>query len=348
MNRVATLALAPLSILYGALVKTREALYRNGVFRTHKIAAPVISVGNLTTGGTGKTPLVEWIARKLAAKDRRVCILTRGYGRVNSNRRAIVSDGTRILANVDEAGDEALLLAETLKGKAAVICDADRVAAANWAIEKFGTDVFVLDDGFQNLRIARDLNIVTVDANDAWKNGWLFPAGVLREPIKSLRRADCIILTRAVQPVDAELLKQIHETSKAIALTSRMVTSRIRALKISGDTNATEPNDLRRIAAFCATGNPEAFFDHLRGDNFELVHTASFRDHHKYTQADLDRITREGITHGAEALITTAKDEVKLRSMRFDLPCCVLEIEIEIYEQEELLELIDQAILSKL
>ena len=156
MNRAASLALAPLSILYGAVVKTRAAFYRNGVFHTHRIAAPVISVGNLTTGGTGKTPLVEWIAQRLAANGRRVCVLTRGYGRPNQNRRVIVSDGNRILGSVDEAGDEALLLAEALEGKAAVICDADRVSAAKWAIEKFGSDVFVLDDGFQNLRIARD------------------------------------------------------------------------------------------------------------------------------------------------------------------------------------------------
>lgn len=347
MNRVATLALAPLSILYGAAIKTRAALYRNGIFRTHKIAAPVISVGNLTIGGTGKTPLVEWIAQTLSAKGRRVCILTRGYGRVNSNQRAIVSDGNQILATVDEAGDEALLLAEALESKAAVICDADRVSAANWALEKFGTDVFVLDDGFQNLRIARDLNILTVDATDAWKNGWLFPAGVLREPINSLRRADCIILTRANGPVDPELLKQIQATSNVTVLTSRMVTSRIRPVKFAADTNAPDSNDLRRVAAFCAIGNPEAFFDHLRGENFELVHTASFRDHHKYTQADLDRISREGVADGAGALITTAKDEVKLRSLRFDLPCYVLEIEVEISAPEKLLELIDRAILVK-
>jgi tetraacyldisaccharide 4'-kinase len=258
-----------------------------------------------------------------------------------------VSDGSRILASVDEAGDEALLLAEALQCKAVVICDADRVSAANWAIENLGSDVFVLDDAFQNLRIARDLNIVMVDATDGWSNGWLFPSGVLREPIKSLRRADCIILTRALQPVDPELLNQIQKVSKAIVLTSRMVISQVRPLGISGDTNAAESNDLRRVAAFCAIGNPKAFFDHLRRDHLEVVHTASFRDHHKYTQADLDRTTREAITHGAEALITTAKDEVKLRSMRFDLPCYVLEIEIEISEQKELLELIDRAILAK-
>lgn len=339
MNRVGTLALAPLSILYGAVVKTRATFYQNGIFRTHEIPLPVISVGNLTTGGTGKTPLVEWIARKLAAKDRRVCILTRGYGRSNSNRRVIVSDGNRILATVDEAGDEALLLAEAFQGKVVVICDADRVSAAHWAIEKFASDVFVLDDGFQNLRIARDLNIATVEATEVWKNGWLLPAGVLREPIKSLHRADCIILTRVTQPVDPQLLKQIHETSKAPVLTSRMVTSHIRALK-----NSREPIDLRVVAAFCAIGNPQAFFDHLRRENFELVHTVSYRDHRKYTQADLNRFTQKAKTLGAQALITTAKDEVKLRSIRFDLPCYVLEIDIRIDEEEKLLTLIEAAI----
>ena len=187
---------------------------------------------------------------------------------------------------------------------------------------------------------------MTADATNAWKNGRLLPAGVLREPIKSLRRADCIVLTRAVQPVDSELLKSLHEMRAAV-LTSRMVTSKIRPLQISRDTNATESRDLRSVAAFCAIGNPQGFFDHLRLDKLKLVHTKSFRDHHKYTQADLDRITGEALTHGAEGLITTAKDEVKLRSLRFELPCYVLEIEIEISEQEKLLELIDRAILAK-
>src|SRR5712692_4300728 len=159
MNRAAIVTLTPLSGLYGVVMKARRALYRKGLFRVHKVGAPVISVGNLTTGGTGKTPLVEWIARALARRQRRVCILTRGYGRQHPGRRVVVSNGSEIFSDAREAGDEPLLLAEKLKGEAAVICDADRVAAARWVIENLGTELIILDDGFQHLRLARDLDI---------------------------------------------------------------------------------------------------------------------------------------------------------------------------------------------
>src|SRR2546428_11002759 len=168
MNPSMTAALTPLSGLYGVASRARRALYDKGLLRVHKVSAPVISVGNVTVGGTGKTPLVAWIAKVLARDGRRVCILTRGYGRLDSHDRVIVSDGNEILASPERAGDEAYLLAEELKGCAAVISDADRVAAAHWAVENLRTDIFVLDDGFQNLRIARNLDIVTIDATNPW------------------------------------------------------------------------------------------------------------------------------------------------------------------------------------
>src|SRR6266516_1395565 len=160
MNRVASIALLPFSALYGATMKIRLALYKAGLSGAQQLEAPVISVGNITAGGTGKTPLVEWIAREIADADRRPCILTRGYARANEKNRVVV-DGRTILANVDQAGDEAVLVAEQLRGRAAVIADRDRAAAALWAIENLRTDCFVLDDGFQNLCLTRDLNIVT-------------------------------------------------------------------------------------------------------------------------------------------------------------------------------------------
>src|SRR5215210_5941933 len=159
-----SLALAPLGLLYGAVTRARLRLYRSGFLKSESVGAPVISVGNLTTGGTGKTPLVEWLARALARENRRPCILTRGYGRVNASERVLVSDGERMLADARQGGDEPFLLAEKLLGLAAVISDADRVAAARWALENLRSDIFILDDGFQHLRVARDLDIVTVDA----------------------------------------------------------------------------------------------------------------------------------------------------------------------------------------
>src|SRR6266404_4680536 len=196
MNRVASVALSPLARLYGVAMKARRDLYRRGLVRVREVGVPVISVGNLTMGGTGKTPLVEWVADRLAAANRRVCILTRGYGRAHPKQRVIVSNGIEILAGAAQAGDEAFLLAERLKGRAAAISDADRVSAALWAIENLGSEVFILDDGFQNLGLARNLDLVTIDATNPWGNRRLLPAGILREPLRELARADCILLTR--------------------------------------------------------------------------------------------------------------------------------------------------------
>jgi tetraacyldisaccharide 4'-kinase len=345
MNRAATIALSPLGLLYGAVMRSRASLYEHGFFRTHEIGKPVISVGNLTTGGTGKTPLVAAIARHLAQKGRRVCILTRGYGREHPGRRVVVSDGDQILADVTQTGDEALMLAEQLKGKAAVICDSDRVSAAHFAKEKLASDVFVLDDGFQNLRIARDVNLVTIDATNPWGNKHVLPTGTLREPVKALGRADCIVLTRTDQSTEADLLKQIEKLSNAPVLSSRMVISQTRSIQSAGVTPETF-SARQPVAAFCAVGNPHAFFDLLRAD-FNLTNTTPFRDHHQFTQADIDRTTRNAIANGAQALVITAKDEVKLRALRFDLPCYVVDIEIEISSPDKLFDLIDRAIARK-
>ena len=346
MNRAATIALTPLGLLYGAAMRARAFLYERRVFHTHQIRKPVISVGNLTTGGTGKTPLVAAIAQHLAQKGLRVCILTRGYGRENPSRRVVVSDGNEILADARQSGDEPLMLAEQLKGKAAVICDADRVGAAHYAEEKLGSEVFILDDGFQNLRIARDVNVVTIDATNPWGNKHVLPAGILREPLKALRRADCVVLTRTDQSTAADLLKRIEKLSNARVLSSRMVISGIRSIQSAGATQSTTSLARQPVAAFCAVGNPKAFFDLLRAD-FDLTGATAFRDHHQFTQADIDRVSRDALASGAQALVATAKDEVKLRALRFDLPCYVVDIAIELSSPDKLFDLIDQAMARK-
>src|SRR5215470_9419201 len=202
-----SLVLPPLTALYSAITRARISLYERGTFRTTKLEKPVISIGNITTGGTGKTPLVEWVARTLAAQGKRVCILTRGYGRKDPHLQVIVSDGYGILASPAEAGDEPYLLATKLTGQAAVISSADRIAAGQEAIKDFGTEAFVLDDGFQHLRLARDLNIACIDATNPWGGGRLLPYGRLREGREGLRRADCVVLTRCDQVESVETLR---------------------------------------------------------------------------------------------------------------------------------------------
>ncbi|HKS10580.1 MAG TPA: tetraacyldisaccharide 4'-kinase [Pyrinomonadaceae bacterium] len=327
-----SLILPPLSALYSAVTRTRLSLYERGTFRTTKLDRPVISVGNMTVGGTGKTPLVEHVSRIIAGAGKKVCILTRGYGRQHPDRQVIVSDGQAILTTPAEAGDEPYLLATNLLGLAAVICSADRVSAGRDAIEVFGTECFVLDDGFQHLRLARDLNIVTVDATNPWGGGQLLPHGRLREPLSGLSRADCVVLTRSDQVNDLNLLrKQIRDLIGENPLFQSTMKPR------------RSPLPSGPIAAFCAVGNPNSFFAQLRNTGYELVAEKSFRDHHVYTQKDIDDLTAAATRAGATALITTAKDAVKLRALHFSLPYSVFEIEIAIKDEEAFRRLIVEA-----
>ena len=334
-----SLILPPLSLLYGAVTRTRLSLYRRGTFQTTKLNRPVISIGNLTTGGTGKTPLVEYVARLIAARGKKVCILTRGYGRKDPHLQVIVSDGYSVLASPAEAGDEPYLLATKLSGLAAVISSADRIAAGQEAINDFGTDCFVLDDGFQHLRLARDLNIVTIDATNPWGGGSLLPHGRLRETPEGLSRADCVVLTRCdqVDSVDSLRDEVLRLTGKRPIFESQMRAVRLSPLK-NGVENITPP---AQVAAFCAVGNPASFFESLRRMGYELAVEKSFVDHHAFSQPEIDSLVKTASDAGASALIATAKDAVKLRSLSFSMPCYVLEIEIAIENADEFTRLVD-------
>lgn len=318
-----SLILPPLSALYSAVTRTRLSLYHRGTFRTTRLDRPVLSVGNMTAGGTGKTPLVEFVSKTVARAGKKVCILTRGYGRQNPERQVVVSDGQAILATPAEAGDEPYLLATNLVGLAAVICSADRISAARDAIEVFGAECFVLDDGFQHLRLARDLNIVTVDATNPWGGGQLLPYGRLREPLSGLSRADCVVLTRCDQ---ATGLDPLREQIRDLIGGRPVFESTMRAVRAA---NPGGP-----VAAFCAVGNPQSFFEHLRTSGYEVALEKSFRDHHSYTQKEIDDLTNAATRAGATSLVTTAKDAVKLRSLSFSLPYSVFEIEIAIKDEE--------------
>jgi tetraacyldisaccharide 4'-kinase len=349
MASLSRIALVPLAAAYGAAVRTRLALYRRGRLRVERVGAPVLSVGNLTAGGTGKTPLVEWLAREIAKREGlRVCILTRGYGRADVRRRVVVSDGTPVLAGAREAGDEPLLLAERLLAQGvAVVCDVNRAAAARFAISELRSEVFILDDGFQHLRVARDLNVVTLDATDPWGGGRLLPAGLLREPVSELSRADCVVITRAELAKDLERLRtdasRLSGGRPIFNARTRMIGAQLFASGEGGE--MTPLAQLPRVvAAFCGVGNPRAFFLNLKGEGFELKHARSFADHRRYTQQDVTEIEAEARGVGAEALLTTTKDAVKLRELRFTLPCYAVEIELRIDEAGELLELARKAI----
>lgn len=205
----------PFSSLYGKFSDLRNRFYDRRFFESVRLGAPTISVGNITVGGTGKTPLVAYLAELLAKNggDGRVCIISRGYKRQNATRRVLVSDGEKILTDVSKAGDEPFELAKKLLGKTIVIADADRVSAAHWARENFEISAFILDDAFQHRRAGRDLDLVVIDATNPFGNRKTLPFGILREPLENLRRADLIVVTRTNLVNGSELEKLETEIS---------------------------------------------------------------------------------------------------------------------------------------
>lgn len=339
--------------LYGLITKARNSLYKTGVFKSFALGVPTVSIGNITVGGTGKTPLVAFIAETLAETGEKVCVLSRGYGRRNPKKRVLVSDGKRILADAPTAGDEPFELAQKLLGRAIIVADANRVSAGNWAREKFGITAFVLDDAFQHRRVERDVNIVTIDATNPFGNEKLLPSGILREPLENLKRADAIVITRAnlvrnVADLKARISKYNpncpifasgNSTSKIVNLKEFFQTEKEFSAKSQSEADVeseiaqqkpkTENRKLDDSCfAFCALGNPNNFFEQLRRENFNLVSTEAFSDHYYYTQKDIAKLQTKARKANAEVLLTTAKDAAKLKNLEFDLPCFVVESEM--------------------
>lgn len=284
--------------LYGAITRVRNRLFDRGTLRGHRLPRPVISVGNLTTGGTGKTPLVQWIVRRLIADGHRPAVLMRGYQRESP----------------DTASDEELLLRESLDG-VPVVADPNRVAAGLASVEADPTiDAFVLDDGFQHRRLHRDADIVVIDATNPFGYGHVLPRGMLREPIAGVARASLVVVTR-VDGRTAEELTEIDRTIRRHHATVPIVRSSHRlgdAIDIDGHLH---PLAGRRVMAFSGIGNPAAFERSLADAGATVVASRRFADHYRYQLADLYALRVSALDAGAEAMVTTEKDWVKLRSL---------------------------------
>lgn len=316
-----------LSAIYGKVMNVRNALYDRGTFESHSLGARTISVGNITVGGTGKTPLVAKIAGMLADNGERVCILTRGYGRKDPKNRVLVSDSERVLADAEIGGDEPVELANMLLGKAVVVADADRVAAARWALSEFGITAFVLDDAFQHRRAKRDLDIVCIDATNPFGGGKTLPSGRLREPLAGLARTDAIIITRSaaatIEKVDGLEKELAGYAPDAVFFRSRVHVAGLR--HVSGGPGHAAGNI---FAAFCGIGNPAYLFETANAyTNGSVVGLLEFPNHYKYTQNDIGKIERFALERSADALLTSAKDAVKFGALKFSIPCFVMEIE---------------------
>jgi tetraacyldisaccharide 4'-kinase len=308
----ARFALQCVAVPYGLAVAIRNAGYDAGVLPSHTAPLPVISVGNLTLGGTGKTPLVAWVTRRLAARGRRPAIVSRGYA-----------------ARAGQLSDEAAELAIVVPGVPHV-ADRDRVAGVQRAATA-GATVAVLDDGFQHRRLRRDLDIVAVDATDPFGCGHLFPRGLLREPVRALRRAGAVVLTRATS-VDAARRAEIR-AAVTTASGGRLDAAWMEAehgpvglRAADGRTESLEALAGRRVVAFAGIGNPAAFRGTLAALGAEIAGFTSFPDHHAYSAADLDRLASR-TPAGVGLAVTTLKDLVKIRRPTLgDVPLVALEI----------------------
>ena len=325
--------MTPLGYLYGAIANARNALYDKGVFKSHALGAKTISIGNITVGGTGKTPLVAFVAETLFEAGEKVCVLTRGYGRENPGQRVLVTDGEKIPADVRRTGDEPFELARKLSGKAVIVADANRVSAGRWAREKFGITAFVLDDAFQHRKAKRDLDIVCVDAINPFGNGKVLPAGILREPLENLKRAGAVVITRANLAENVENLKsEISSYTDCPIFVSRNEFSNFTEINNSETRNSKIK--IQKSLAFCALGNPNNFFEQLKRDNFNLIATESFPDHHFYKQKDIEKLKIKAKSQNIEVLLTTAKDAVKLAHLETGMPCYVIENKL-VFEYEK-------------
>ncbi len=323
--------LVPLSWGYGALIGARNFFYDKGMLTIERIGTPVVSVGNITTGGTGKTPLVEHLARRLMAAGRTPAILSRGYGR-NTRGTLVVSDGQEVQATPDRGGDEPVLLARKLRG-CAVVVDERRARGARVLEETFHPDVIVLDDGFQHRALHRDLDIVIIDDGESGPAGRMLPAGNLREPLGALRRAGLVIVNR-------------RETGKTpMRASGRVVMSHRLKRFVEPATGAEVPGDAIRetsCIAFCGIGNPASFHRTLLGTGIRPEDLLVFPDHHRFTDADLSRLDEASDVNGARYIVTTEKDAVRLEldsgsSPRIPSGIVVAEIETVIEEGDELL-----------
>ncbi|MCX5837849.1 MAG: tetraacyldisaccharide 4'-kinase [Deltaproteobacteria bacterium] len=323
-----------LSIPYGAAVALRNHLYDRELLRPMKLPCLVVSVGNLTVGGTGKTPTVILLAALLKEHGYRPAVLSRGYGGHAKASVNVVSDGKRVILGWREAGDEPVLIAGALPG-IPVLTGPKRSLTGKAAVERFGADILVLDDAFQHRSLFRDIDIVLVDAARPFANGFLLPRGPLREPPQALRRAGILLQTG-----DADHEEPLREVA---SLQSFRGIRRPRELVEAATGRVSSPAALRgqKVFAFAGIGSPEAFRRGLTALGAKVVSLQAFPDHHPYGRSDIEALRRLAAESGAARIVTTEKDGVRLADFPdFQAEISLLRIGMEITPAGPFAELI--------
>lgn len=316
---------------YSLAMLLRAFLYRKNILlKSQRLSVPVISIGNLTLGGTGKTPMVRYVTRLLLNRDLRPAIVSRGYGGKAIGTVNIVSDGVRILLPPEMAGDEPFMLAEALPG-VPVLTGPERVRVARHAIQEFGVNRIVMDDGFQHLAVSRDLDLVLFSARTLLGNGRVFPGGPLREPFSALGRAHCFVIT-GVDSGNRSMVDDFQRRLQGAFPAKPVFAGEYLPTGIwhsrQGKTRTLAEAKEIPVFAFAGIANPDSFRQTLRQEGFSLAGFKEFKDHHGYTAQDVAALVTVAQAHAAQALITTEKDFVKLRPFFGEFPLLALTIEL--------------------
>lgn len=315
LDKIVKFILRILELVYHVIIKFRKIFYKTGIFKSKKLDIKTISVGNITTGGTGKTPVVEKLASELSAKDKNVGILSRGYSS-EGDSPLIISDGKEILTEMEKAGDELYMMASHLSG-VPIVKGKDRYKAGELAISEFDLDMLIMDDSFQHLQLERDLDIVVVDALNPFGYDHLLPRGELREPLSSLKRSDIIILSRADQVVKSKLnmIKNTiqYHNSEVDIFTSNHCPINLKSLSTNNEKNIENLKGLKekKALALSGIGNPESFVKSLEELNIDVAETAIYPDHYDYGEEDVMDIVMKAQLNEVDFIITTEKDAVK-------------------------------------
>ncbi|HEV2183122.1 MAG TPA: tetraacyldisaccharide 4'-kinase [Candidatus Acidoferrales bacterium] len=319
----------PLSLLYAAGARLRAWTYRAGIVHQRRLRGVVISVGNLTVGGTGKTPLVVWLAQRFDASGKKTGVLSRGYRPLPQSSH--FADGVKI---PEGWNDEAALLHKRVGNRVEIGVGASRFAKGR-ELESRGIECFILDDGFQHLQLARDLDIVLVDATNPFGGGHLLPAGRLREPISALGRAGIVIITRSEDAPATGAIIQRHTSAPIFYGRTELLS--VETYSQPATTTNNQPTGAQKVFAFCGIGNPAAFFDDLATWGIQLAGRAIFRDHHLYTETDLSDLESRALAAGADALLCTEKDIQDLTPLRSSrLPIFFCKIALRFNDEEGL------------
>jgi len=341
-----------MSLIYSLMARLRYRLYQFKIMKSRKVDVPVLSIGNITTGGTGKTPFSAFLIEKLKDKYK-LAVISRGYGAEEDVEEPfLINKDEQLSAEPAEAGDELFMLARTKKD-VIFIRSADRYSGAQLAADK-GADLILLDDGFQHYQLQRDLDIVIVDAEDPFSNGRVLPAGLLREPFSALKRADIFLINRS-ENITFSRQQEIKKSLNTLSPNNKGVfsaeTQLEKCITVAGQ-EQKEPGFLegKKVFAFSGIGSPEAFKNSINSAGGKVVSYRIFDDHYNYKKEDLLTLLDQYEASQAELILTTEKDAVKLFGLADiigNLPLYYLTISLEIDEDKKMLHLIKAAVREK-